>query len=116
LSRGIFAILKSTICNINNQLLKKLTFAKRIKTTKLNNDIITALQKELGDSKVLLREAVQERYSHIWRMNEPLTAKAVILPSSTEDVSKALKICHAHSQKVVIHGGLTNLVGSRYVK
>lgn len=73
--------------------------------------MIDELRSKLGKNKVLTGQDVQERYSHIWTMDQPLAAKAVILPHSTEDVSMALKICHAHQQPVVVHGGLTNLVG-----
>ena len=78
----------------------------------MNRLITEILEQKLGTEKVLTAEAVKERYCHIWRMNEPLNAKAVVLPSSTEDVSATLKICHEAGQPVVIHGGLTNLVGS----
>lgn len=73
---------------------------------------ISILQQKLGAEKVLTDEAVKERYVHIWKMNESLKAAAVILPENTEDVSKILKICHKNNQPVVVHGGLTNLVGS----
>ena len=72
------------------------------------NKLITALGKE----KVLTNEAVKERYHHIWRMNEPLQAKAVVLPRSTQDIAAVLKLCNEHQQTVIVHGGLTNLVGS----
>jgi len=74
--------------------------------------VIKALTKELDASKLLTGEAVKERYHHIWRMDVPLTAKAVVIPTTTEELSATLKICHAHDQPVVVHGGLTNLVGS----
>ncbi len=74
--------------------------------------ITTELQNYLGSDKVLTGDAVQERYHHIWRMNEPLRAKAVIIPQTTRDVATALKICNDYNQPVVPHGGLTNLVGS----
>jgi len=45
-------------------------------------------------------------------MHEPLQAKCVLLPESTEEVSEIMKICYAKNQPVVVHGGLTNLVGS----
>ncbi len=77
--------------------------------------IIAVLHEALGASKVLSGEALQNRYCHIWQMDETFKAKAVILPHSTEDVSKTLKICHEHRQSVVVHGGLTNLVGSTEV-
>ncbi len=74
--------------------------------------VISALQKALGKDKVLIDHAVKERYVHIWKMDQPLAARAVVLPKNTEDVSTILKICHAHDQPVVMHGGLTNMVGS----
>lgn len=80
--------------------------------TTVEQTIITALIEKLGTNKVLIGEAVKERYHHIWQMDTPLTAKAVCLPRSTEEVSAILKICHEYEQKVVVHGGLTNLVGS----
>lgn len=73
--------------------------------------IISLLQEKLGIEKILTNEAVKERFHHIWKMDEPLLAKAVALPSSTEDVSAILKICHENQQPIVVHGGLTNLVG-----
>ena len=76
------------------------------------SSIIETLLVILGKEKVLTGEAVKERYCHIWEMNEPLNAMAVVLPRTTEDVSQVLKICHEYEQPVVIHGGLTNLVGS----
>jgi len=74
--------------------------------------IITALIEKIGTTKVLTGEALRERYTHIWRMDQPLQAIAVVLPRTTEEVAAILKICHAHDQPVVVHGGLTNLVGS----
>jgi len=77
-----------------------------------NIDMIAKLLKEkLGDSKVITDEGLSERYHHIWKMDEGLSAKALVIPHTTQDVSDCLKICFEENQKVVIHGGLTNLVG-----
>ena len=73
--------------------------------------VIQDLISKLGDEKILKGKDLQDRYDHIWRMNIPLPAKALLLPRSTEEVAIILKICHAHNQPVVIHGGLTGLVG-----
>ncbi len=78
--------------------------------------MLEELRTQLGSEKVLTGQDVLERYSHIWTMDQPLKAKAVILPHNTKDVSIALKICHAHQQPVVVHGGLTNLVGGTQTK
>lgn len=76
------------------------------------SQIIKQLIQKLGSEKVLTEAAVKERYYHIWKMEEPLNALAVVLPKSTQDVADAMKICHEHNQSVIVHGGLTNLVGS----
>ena len=53
----------------------------------------------------------QSRFSHIWKTDEALQCKGVCFPKTTQDVSTIMKWCHKHQQKVVVHGGLTNLVG-----
>ena len=73
---------------------------------------IKEIKKKLGTDKVLLGEKIKERYSHIWEINKPLNAKAVVFPSTTQDVSDILTICHEYHQPIVVHGGLTNLTGS----
>lgn len=74
--------------------------------------MISAFKSLLGEHNVLTGEQLADRYVHIWRMNDGLTAKALLLPKTTEEVSEIMKICNAHNQPVVVHGGLTNLVGS----
>jgi len=53
----------------------------------------------------------QSRFSHIWKTDEPLQCKGVCFPKTTQDVSTIMKWCHKNQQEVVVHGGLTNLVG-----
>ncbi len=69
------------------------------------------LIESLGRDKVLIGDELANRYHHIWRMSESLNAVALIMPTSTDEVSKILKICHEHNQPVIAFGGLTNLVG-----
>lgn len=66
----------------------------------------------LGPDRVLFGDALQGRYAHIWQMETPLQALCVILPRSTEEVSQCCAICYAGGQPMVVHGGLTGLVGS----
>lgn len=75
-------------------------------------ELIKRLKSTIGEQKVLLGDAVRERYHHIWHMDTPLQAKAVVLPRTTEDIAAVMKICHEVGQPVIVHGGLTNLVGS----
>ncbi|MEZ5043611.1 MAG: FAD-binding oxidoreductase [Saprospiraceae bacterium] len=74
--------------------------------------IINALKEILAPEQILIEAAVQERSHHIWQMDIPLTAVAVVLPRSTEEVAGILRICHTLGQPVVVHGGMTNMVGS----
>ncbi len=53
----------------------------------------------------------QSRFSHIWKTDEPLQCKGVCFPKNTQEVSNIMKWCHNNQQEVVVHGGLTNLVG-----
>lgn len=76
------------------------------------SDVVEKLLEALGTEKVLLGDDVRERHYHIWHMGEGLHAKAVILPTTTEEVSTTCKICSDHDQAVIVFGGLTNLVGS----
>jgi len=78
----------------------------------MKNSVIEALQKVLEPNQILVSEAVRERSHHIWRMDTPLEAIAVVLPKTTADVSEILRICYAHDQPIVVHGGMTNMVGS----
>ena len=78
----------------------------------MNIPLIQALEKGLGKEKVLSNELVKERYSHIWRMDTPLQAQAITFPQNTQEVSLIMKACHEARQPVVVHGGLSNLVGS----
>ncbi|MFK7806325.1 MAG: FAD-binding oxidoreductase [Saprospiraceae bacterium] len=75
-------------------------------------DIIDAFSEILQANQILVKEELSNRYTHIWTMDVPLKAKAVLLPQSTEELSAIMKICHAYKQPVVVHGGLTNLVGA----
>jgi FAD/FMN-containing dehydrogenase len=58
---------------------------------------------------VLTGADVTGRSAGIWR-RDTIRAKALVRARSTEDVSRALAICHAHGQRVIAHGGLTGLV------
>lgn len=78
----------------------------------MNISVVEALEKVLAPNQILVNEAVSARSHHIWRMDTPLEAVAVVLPKNTQEVAEILKICHSHNQAVVVHGGLTNMVGS----
>lgn len=73
--------------------------------TSLFTDVLTASQIVYGDG-------LSTRYHHIWHMDQSLNALCALLPSTTQEVSAILKICFKNDLPVVVHGGLTNLVGS----
>ncbi len=73
--------------------------------------IVEALVSASGKDAVLSGDAIGARYLTDWtgvRRGAPL---AVVLPRSTEEVSRVLKICHAAGQAVVPQGGMTGLAG-----
>jgi FAD/FMN-containing dehydrogenase len=67
------------------------------------------ISNQLGEDRVLSGEAVSERATSYWN-SEAMTAKAILLPRSTEEVSMMLRLCHAANQTVVTQGGLTGCV------
>jgi len=74
--------------------------------------IVSRLISVLDKNRVLTNRRVKERYHHVWQMDQPLTAMAVLFPKTTVEISKILSVCNEYGQPVVVHGGLTNLVGS----
>ena len=81
----------------------------------MQESIVSRLKELKGDDMVLTGNDLNSRYDHIWNMHKPLSAKAVLLPRSTQDVSDIMRLCYEHDQAVVIHGGLTGLVGGTEV-
>lgn len=73
--------------------------------------MLEILQEIVGHSNVLHGSKAASRFAHVWQTDIPLDAKGVIFPTSTEEVSKVLETCYANNIEVVVHGGLTNLVG-----
>ncbi|WP_321858841.1 FAD-binding oxidoreductase [Paraburkholderia tropica] len=73
--------------------------------------VLAALREALGAAVVSLpADFAGRRHADSSRMPcaEPI---ALVRPRTTEQVSKALSICHAHHQPVVTQGGLTGLAG-----
>lgn len=66
----------------------------------------------VGGDNVKVGHEVSERFVHIWKTQLPLRAVAVVLPTRVEQVSGILQQCHQFGMPVVVHGGLTNMVGS----
>ena len=73
--------------------------------------VTRALLDALGADCVLLDDDVTSRSAGIWR-SDSIQSTVMVRPRNTQEVSRALAICHAHDQPVVAHGGLTGLVQS----
>ena len=78
----------------------------------MNNDnLIEKLKSILKENQLLLKDDILTRFSHIWKTDEPLQAIAVTFPKSTKEISEIVKLCNVYNQQIIVHGGLTNLVG-----
>lgn len=71
--------------------------------------LLARLRAALPPEAVLAGEALADR-TEDWMRRQPMRARLVIRPSSTEEVCTALALCHAAGQPVITHGGLTGLV------
>lgn len=74
--------------------------------------IITLFEKILDKSSIITGDKLKLRFYHIWKTDIPLESICLLLPKDTNEVSAILRICNDNNQEIVIHGGLTNLVGS----
>lgn len=74
-------------------------------------NIEDALRDGLGSDIVTCRPDLLERRHRDWSGLPGQPPVALIRPRSTEDVSRALRICHANAQPVVMQGGMTGLAG-----
>ncbi len=69
---------------------------------KIVNQLITLL----GEQSVIYGRDVQSRATSYWEP-EPILAKAIVRPNSTEQVSQIMALCHKFDQKIVVLGGQT---------
>ncbi|HEX3381302.1 MAG TPA: FAD-binding oxidoreductase, partial [Paraburkholderia sp.] len=72
---------------------------------------LDALRAALGADAVRVGEQIGERAMTDWTRHEPTRPAALLLPRTTDEVSRALAICHAAHQPVVPQGGMTGLAG-----
>jgi FAD/FMN-containing dehydrogenase len=76
-----------------------------------HQDLIAALVAALGADAVRCGDAIDARYRTDWTGVAPVLPLALVRPTSTEQVSAVLRICHAHRVPVVPQGGMTGLAG-----
>ena len=74
--------------------------------------MVEILKKIVGEDSVLSDGQEKSRFDHIWKTNIPTNALAVVFPRDTIELSSIMKVCFENNQKILVQGGLTNLVGS----
>lgn len=67
------------------------------------------LVSEFGAESVVVGDQLAERATSYWD-SSPTQAKAMLRLTSTEQVSRAIKICAGQNQTIVVQGGLTGVV------
>lgn len=65
----------------------------------------------LGDKGLRIGEDIPQANYTDWSGHTPTRPLALLLPASTEEVSQALRICHAHRVPITPQGGLTGMAG-----
>ena len=73
--------------------------------------VLDALHKALGAECIKVGDDIPRKNFGDASGAEPRTPLALLLPRSTEEVSRCLMICHTHDQSVVLQGGMTGLAG-----
>ncbi len=85
---------------------------KVVSNTRGDNEMLaTRLRAALGDDQVRTGAAISDRYLGDWSTERRGRPAVLVLPRSTDDVSRALAVCHALQRPVVPQGGLTGLAG-----
>lgn len=75
----------------------------------IEKSLLERLRAALPPEAVLAGEQLAGR-TEDWMHQQPVRAALVLRPSSTDEVSAVLSLCHAAGQPVITHGGLTGLV------
>jgi len=74
------------------------------------SDLVQSLIDEFGADAVIAGKQLAARATSYWD-SSPIAAKALLRPTSTEQVSQAMRMCAEQKQTVVVQGGLTGVVG-----
>ncbi len=76
-----------------------------------NAELIDALNDIVGTTHVLVDESEMAPYCLDWRGRYSGTARAVVLPATTEEVARVVSLCHRNGVSIVPQGGNTGLCG-----
>ncbi|TWI55603.1 FAD/FMN-containing dehydrogenase [Pseudomonas duriflava] len=72
---------------------------------------LATLRYILDSSSIVTGGAINPRHHTDWSHYAPACPGILLLPRTTEEVSKMLRICNTHKQPVVPQGGMTGLAG-----
>ena len=72
-------------------------------------DSLTELATIVDGKRVLPPDAIAERATSYWN-SAPMQARALVMPSTTDEVAAILRACNDAGQAVITQGGLTNCV------
>lgn len=72
-------------------------------------EIIDELIEAIGKDAVLTNEEAKNRPASLWKDTGQLDCLALLLPSTTEEVSQIMRICTRYQQPIVPRGGLTGV-------
>lgn len=75
-----------------------------------SREFADALISSFAPTAYILNETERHPYEVDWRMLVDQPAEAVLFPSSTQEVSDMVKMCHDHQFAIVPQGGRTGLV------
>jgi FAD/FMN-containing dehydrogenase len=78
------------------------------------NRLHQELADRLGPAAVLAGDQVATRSGGIWNEGAGLQADFHVRPADTQEVAFVLARCQATGQRVIVHGGLTGLVGATH--
>ena len=73
------------------------------------SDTVSNLGDIVGTGRVLDSAATAGRQTSFWNP-DPMQARALVMPGSTDEISRVLRACHDAGQAVITQGGLTNCV------
>ncbi|NBX82226.1 FAD-binding oxidoreductase, partial [bacterium] len=76
----------------------------------ISDQLIEKLKLLVGSQYVLLSDSERKEYGQDWTRT-PGQAGVVVLPKSTDEVSKVLKLASEHHVSVIPSGGRTGLAG-----
>ncbi|MCC5976832.1 MAG: FAD-binding oxidoreductase [Salinarimonas sp.] len=80
----------------------------------IDDTLLTALAEALGRDRLRVGDDIPESHAADAAGMTPCRPGLLLLPRSTQEVSQALALCHAHGARIVVQGGMTGLAGGAH--